>query len=143
MKSVSSTTKVLQSYLNPYQVSFLILYVTNRCNFRCNFCFYGKEIEKGIKPDELTLDDKFIVSENAWRLSQSGYSSMFIMIGDEISVENLLKGIIISSGNDACVALAEGIAGSEEEFAILMNEKAEKIGMTNSNFSNKLTAGQG
>ena len=84
-----------------------------------------------LEKDQLSLDDKFIVSENAWRLSQAGYSSMFIMIGDEISVENLLKGIIISSGNDACIALAEGIAGSEEEFAILMNEKAEEIGMTN------------
>ena len=89
-----------------------------------------------LKKDEISLDDKFIVSENAWRLSEAGYSSMFIMIGDEISVENLLKGIIISSGNDACIALAEGIAGSEEEFSILMNEKAQEIGMVNTNFSN-------
>ena len=89
-----------------------------------------------IKNGELNLKDKFIVSENAWRLSESGYSSMFIMVGDEITVENLLKGIIISSGNDACVALAEGIAGTEEEFAILMTEKAVEIGMTNTNFSN-------
>ena len=89
-----------------------------------------------LEKNEISLDDKFIVSENAWRLSERGYSSMFIIIGDEISVENLLKGIIISSGNDACVALAEGIAGSEEEFAILMNEKAMEIGMTNTNFSN-------
>ena len=58
------------------------------------------------------------------------------MVGDEVTVENLLKGIIIVSGNDACVALAEGLAGSEESFAILMNQKAEEIGMTNSNFSN-------
>ena len=89
-----------------------------------------------LKKNEIALDEKFIISENAWRLSQSGYSSMFIMIGDEISVENLLRGIIVSSGNDACVALAEGIAGSEEEFAILMNEKSIEIGMTNTNFSN-------
>ncbi len=89
-----------------------------------------------IKNGELSLDDKFIVSENAWRLSQAGYSSMFIMVGDEISVENLLKGIIISSGNDACIALAEGIAGTEEEFAFLMTEKAKEIGMVNTNFSN-------
>jgi D-alanyl-D-alanine carboxypeptidase (penicillin-binding protein 5/6) len=89
-----------------------------------------------IKKKELSLDDKFIVSENAWRLSKSGYSSMFIMIGDEVSVENLLKGIIIASGNDACVALAEGIAGSEEEFAIMMTSKAKEIGMENTNFSN-------
>jgi len=89
-----------------------------------------------LKNGELSLDDKFIVSENAWRLSQAGYSSMFIMVGDEISVENLLKGIIISSGNDACIALAEGIAGTEEEFAFLMTEKARQIGMENTNFSN-------
>ena len=78
----------------------------------------------------------FTVSENAWRLSQSGYSSMFIMINDQVSVEDLLKGIIIASGNDACVALAEGIAGSEENFAEMMNEKAEEIGMTSTNFTN-------
>ena len=89
-----------------------------------------------IKSGELSLNDKFIVSENAWRLSESGYSSMFIMVGDQISVENLLKGIIISSGNDACVALAEGIAGTEEEFSMLMTEKAIEIGMENTNFSN-------
>ena len=89
-----------------------------------------------IKNGDLKLSDKFIVSENAWRLSQAGYSSMFIMVGDEISVENLLKGIIISSGNDACIALAEGIAGTEEEFAFLMTEKAREIGMENTNFSN-------
>ena len=89
-----------------------------------------------LKKNRLSLDDKFIVSENAWRLSQSGYSSMFIMVNDEVSVENLLKGIIIASGNDACVALAEGIAGSEENFAEMMNEKAEEIGMYSTNFSN-------
>ncbi len=89
-----------------------------------------------IKKNKLSLNDKFIVSENAWRLSQAGYSSMFIMINDEVSVEDLLKGIIIASGNDACVALAEGIAGSEENFAEMMNEKALDIGMTSSNFTN-------
>ncbi len=89
-----------------------------------------------LKKNKLSLDDKFVVSENAWRLSQSGYSSMFIMINDEVSVENLLYGIIVASGNDACVALAEGIAGSEEIFAEMMNEKAEEIGMTSTNFSN-------
>ncbi|MDC1158580.1 D-alanyl-D-alanine carboxypeptidase [Pelagibacteraceae bacterium] len=89
-----------------------------------------------IKKNKLSLDDKFVISENAWRLSQAGYSSMFIMINDLVTVENLLKGIIIASGNDACVALAEGIAGSEENFAQMMNEKALEIGMTSSNFSN-------
>ncbi|MDC0530528.1 D-alanyl-D-alanine carboxypeptidase [Pelagibacteraceae bacterium] len=89
-----------------------------------------------IKKNKLSLDDKFIISENAWRLSQAGYSSMFIMINDEVSVEDLLNGIVIASGNDACVALAEGIAGSEENFAEMMNEKAAEIGMSSSNFSN-------
>jgi len=89
-----------------------------------------------IKRGELSLDEKFIVSENAWRLSQAGYSSMFIMVGDSISVENLLRGIIVASGNDACIALAEGIAGTEEEFAIMMTAKAQELGMTNTNFAN-------
>ena len=89
-----------------------------------------------IKSNELSLDDKFLISKNAWRLSQSGYSSMFIMVGDQISVENLLRGIIVASGNDACVALAEGIAGTEEEFAIMMTSKAKEIGMENTNFAN-------
>ena len=85
---------------------------------------------------KLKLDDKFPVSEKAWKMSQSGYSSMFIVVKDEISVEDLLRGIIVASGNDACVALAEGIAGTEESFVLLMNEKAKEIGMSNSNFSN-------
>ena len=89
-----------------------------------------------IKSGQLTLDEKFFVSENAWRLSQAGYSSMFIMVGDQISVENLLRGIIVSSGNDACIALAEGIAGTEDEFASMMTSKAKEIGMTNTNFAN-------
>ena len=89
-------------------------------------------IEKG----KLSLDDEFVISENAWRLSQAGYSSMFIMVNDQVSVEDLLKGIIIASGNDACVALAEGIAGSEDNFAQMMTEKALEIGMTNTNFTN-------
>ena len=89
-----------------------------------------------IKSGDLKLDEKFIISEKAWRLSTSGYSSMFIMVEDEVSVENLLKGIIVASGNDACVALAEGIAGTEEEFAILMTAKAREIGMENTNFAN-------
>ena len=89
-----------------------------------------------LKKNKLSLEDKFTISENAWRLSQAGYSSMFIMINDQVSVENLLKGIIIASGNDACVALAEGIAGSEANFADMMNEKAGEIGMTSTNFTN-------
>jgi len=89
-----------------------------------------------IKKGDLKLNEKFLISEKAWRLSQSGYSSMFIMVGDNVSVENLLRGIIVASGNDACVALSEGIAGTESEFAIMMTEKAQEIGMTNTNFSN-------
>ena len=89
-----------------------------------------------IRSGDLNLDEKFLVSENAWRLSSAGYSSMFIMVGDEVSVENLLKGIIVASGNDACVALAEGIAGTENEFAVMMTAKAKEIGMDNTNFAN-------
>ena len=89
-----------------------------------------------IKSGNLNLEDKFMISENAWRLSSAGYSSMFIMVGDEITVDNLLKGIIIASGNDACVALAEGIAGTEAEFAIMMTAKAKELGMENTNFTN-------
>ena len=89
-----------------------------------------------IKSGDLSLNDKFLISENAWRLSSAGYSSMFIMVGDEVTVENLLKGIIVASGNDARVALAEGIAGTEDEFAIMMTSKAKEIGMKNTNFAN-------
>ena len=89
-----------------------------------------------IRSGDINLNEKFLVSENAWRLSSAGYSSMFIMVGDEVSVENLLKGIIVASGNDACVALAEGIAGTEDEFAIMMTSKAKEIGMENTNFAN-------
>ena len=73
-----------------------------------------------LKKGETSLDELVLISEKAWRMSQSGYSSMFIMLNDKVSVENLLKGIIIVSGNDACVALAEGMSGSEEDFVILM-----------------------
>jgi|TARA_B110000438_G_scaffold300510_1_gene353078 D-alanyl-D-alanine carboxypeptidase (penicillin-binding protein 5/6) len=89
-----------------------------------------------LKKGETTLDELIVVSEKAWRMSQSGYSSMFIMLNDKVSVEDLLKGIIIVSGNDACVALAEGLSGSEEDFVILMNEKAAELGLENTNFNN-------
>ena len=89
-----------------------------------------------LKNGETSLDEMIVISENAWRLSQSGYSSMFIMLNDQISVEDLLKGIIIVSGNDACVALAEGLSGTEQDFVVLMNEKAQEIGMENTNFNN-------
>ena len=89
-----------------------------------------------LKSNEISLNDKFLVSKKAWRLSNTNSSSMFIMVDDEIYVEDLLRGIIIVSGNDACVALAEGISGSEEEFVLLMNEKAKEIGMQNTIFGN-------
>ena len=89
-----------------------------------------------LRSGDLKLDEKFIISEKAWRLSTSGYSSMFVMVGDEVSVENLLRGIIVASGNDACIALAEGIAGTEEEFAIMMTSKAQELGMFDTNFAN-------
>ena len=89
-----------------------------------------------LKKNKISFDDKYIITEKAWRMSQSGYSSMFIMVNDEVSVEDLLRGIIIASGNDACVALAEGIAGTEENFVEIMNEKAGEIGMTQTNFAN-------
>ena len=89
-----------------------------------------------LKSGETSLDEMITISEKAWRLSQSGYSSMFIMLNDQVSVEDLLKGIIIVSGNDACVALAEGLSGTENDFVILMNEKAKELGMENTNFNN-------
>jgi D-alanyl-D-alanine carboxypeptidase (penicillin-binding protein 5/6) len=89
-----------------------------------------------LKNGETSLDELITVSEKSWRMSQSGYSSMFIMLNDQITVEDLLKGIIIVSGNDACVALAEGLAGSESAFVELMNEKGEEIGLENTNFAN-------
>ena len=89
-----------------------------------------------LKKGKISMSDEFIVSKKAWRLSQSGYSSMFIMVNDAVTVEELLKGIIIVSGNDACVAIAEGIAGTEENFVEIMNEKAAEIGMESTNFAN-------
>ena len=89
-----------------------------------------------LKNGETSLDEMIPVSEKAWRMSTSGYSSMFVMLNDTVSVEDLLKGIIIVSGNDACVALAEGLSGTENDFVVLMNEKAEKIGMENTRFAN-------
>ena len=89
-----------------------------------------------LKKGETSLDEMITISEKAWRMSQSGYSSMFIMLNDQVSVEDLLKGIIIVSGNDSCVALAEGLSGTEKDFVLLMNEKAIEIGLENTNFNN-------
>ncbi|VAW46552.1 D-alanyl-D-alanine carboxypeptidase, partial [hydrothermal vent metagenome] len=81
----------------------------------------------------LSLDDIVIVSEKAWR---TGGSKMFIEVDKQVSVEDLVRGMIVQSGNDACVALAEHIAGSEEVFASMMNQHAKKLGMNDSNFHN-------
>jgi len=91
-----------------------------------------------LKSGLLSLDDEFTVSENAWRKggAASGGSTMFLKIGETVSVDDLLKGIIIQSGNDACIVVAENIAGSEEDFASLMNETAQKLGLKNSVFAN-------
>ena len=89
-----------------------------------------------LKEDKIKLSDEVIISENAWRMSKSGYSSMFIMLNDKVTIEDLLRGLIIVSGNDSCVALAEGIAGTESAFADMMNDKAAEIGLENTNFSN-------
>jgi len=92
-----------------------------------------------LKHGELKLDDTFIVSERAWRLSVAGKnasSKMFVSIGSQIRVEDLLRGIIIQSGNDACTVVAEHFSGSEEAFAELMNAEARRLGLKNSVFRN-------
>jgi len=82
----------------------------------------------------LTLDDTFLVSEKAWKEREG--SSMFVEVDKEIRVEDLLRGIIVQSGNDACIVVAENISGSEKTFSILMNEMANDIGLENTNFAN-------
>lgn len=91
-----------------------------------------------LRDGSLSLEDKFRVSENAWRKggAASGSSTMFLKIGEKVSVEDLLQGIIVQSGNDACIVAAENISGTEEDFAVLMNETAEKLGLKNSTFAN-------
>ncbi|MCW2338115.1 D-alanyl-D-alanine carboxypeptidase (penicillin-binding protein 5/6) [Sphingobium sp. B2D3A] len=89
-----------------------------------------------IKQGKLRLDQKFTVRPETWRKWHSQGSTMFLSVNEEVSVENLLHGIVTLSGNDACVVLAEGIAGSEEAFTDLMNAEAKRLGMTNSHFAN-------
>ena len=81
----------------------------------------------------LTIDQEFLVSKKAWKF---GGSKMFVNVSDTVSVENLLKGVVVQSGNDACIVLAEGLSGSEENMVDEMNEKAVEIGLVNSNFEN-------
>ncbi len=91
-----------------------------------------------LRTGRLSLDTELFVSENAWRTggAASGGSTMFAELNSRISVENLLRSVIIQSGNDASIILAEGIAGNEETFAVMMNELGEDIGLTGSHFTN-------
>lgn len=91
-----------------------------------------------LRDGSLSLEDTFTVSENAWRKggAASGGSTMFLAIGDKVTVDQLLKGIIIQSGNDACIVAAENIAGDEDSFIEKMNEKAKELGLNNSYFAN-------
>src|SRR4051794_17423838 len=85
-----------------------------------------------LKQGRAKLEDELPVSERAWR---TGGSKMFVPLGARIKVEDLVRGMVIQSGNDACVVLAEGLAGSEQAFVDQMNEKAKQIGLTNSHFA--------
>jgi D-alanyl-D-alanine carboxypeptidase (penicillin-binding protein 5/6) len=89
----------------------------------------------GLKQGTLSLTSEFTVGEKTWVSWNNKGSSMFLPINSQVSLEELIRGIAIQSGNDACVVTAEGIAGSEEAFAKLMNEKAKQLGMTNTNFT--------
>ena len=90
-------------------------------------------VSEALKDGRLSLDEKLTVSEKAWRM---GGSKMFVEVGKEVRVEDLLRGVIVQSGNDACIVLAEALAGSEEAFAETMTKKAKEIGMTGSRFAN-------
>ena len=91
-----------------------------------------------LKSGKITLDTEFIVSENAWRKggAKSGSSTMFLNIDQHVKIRDLLRGIIVQSGNDACIVVAENMAGSEEAFAEMMTEKAVELGLENSSFKN-------
>ncbi|KTF69414.1 D-alanyl-D-alanine carboxypeptidase family protein [Sphingomonas sp. HT-1] len=89
-----------------------------------------------IKKGELKLDQQIEVRPETWKKWHSQGSTMFLAVGERPTVADLLKGIVTLSGNDACVVLAEGVAGTEEGFVNLMNDRAKKIGLTNSNFGN-------
>jgi D-alanyl-D-alanine carboxypeptidase (penicillin-binding protein 5/6) len=91
-----------------------------------------------LRDGRLSLDDTFTVSENAWRKggASTGGSTMFLAPNTKVRVEDLIRGVIIQSGNDACIVIAEGLAGSEEAFAEEMNERAREIGLKHSTFKN-------
>lgn len=86
-----------------------------------------------LKQGKMKLDDQLLVSEKAWRM---GGSKMFVQVGTQVAVEDLIRGIIVDSGNDACIVLAEAIAGSEQQFVEMMNAKAQLFGMTNTHYMN-------
>jgi D-alanyl-D-alanine carboxypeptidase (penicillin-binding protein 5/6) len=91
-----------------------------------------------LKVGRLSMDDKFAVTENAWKKggAKAGGSTMFAKLKSQIRVEDLIQGVIVQSANDACITLAEGLAGTEENFATLMTERARQIGLTKSVFKN-------
>ncbi len=93
---------------------------------------------RALKNGALSPDDKFLMSENAWRKggAPSGTSAMFVPLNTEVSLRQLILGIVVQSGNDACIAIAEGMAGSEEAFAQMMEKEARRIGLTKSTFRN-------
>lgn len=91
---------------------------------------------KELQADKLTLDEKVSVSEQAWRTGMTGASRMYIDVGSMVTVEDLLRGMIVQSGNDACVALAERIAGAESAFVDMMNAQAKDLGLHNTQFQN-------
>jgi D-alanyl-D-alanine carboxypeptidase (penicillin-binding protein 5/6) len=93
---------------------------------------------KALKAGEIKLEDEFLMSENAWRKggAPSGGSAMFVPVGTKAKVDELLKGIVVQSGNDAAISVAENMAGSEELFAKLMTEEARRIGLKKSVFKN-------
>jgi serine-type D-Ala-D-Ala carboxypeptidase (penicillin-binding protein 5/6) len=89
-----------------------------------------------LKQGKLTLNDTFPVTENAWSRGESDESNMFLPLNSTVRIEDLIRGIAIQSGNDACKVVAEGIAGSEADFAKLMNKKAAELGLAHSHFEN-------
>ncbi len=92
----------------------------------------GKELQAG----NISLDDEVTISENAWAKKFPDSSKMFIEVGTQVSVSDLLRGIVVQSGNDACVAMAEHVAGSESAFASMMNAHSQALGMSGSNWVN-------
>jgi len=93
---------------------------------------------EALKDDRLSLDDTFLISENAWRKggAASGSSTMFAKLNSRIAVRDLIRGVIVQSGNDACIAIAEGLKGSEAEFAASMTRRARELGLEEATFTN-------